>query len=717
MVTPEHIRMRSVALLGGCLVAVCLLQPEIQAGETALKVIKERMLQALIEDLNPRTGEKSDPAATLARAREIAAELQDDGTWAVVNYTDRSRSEWKPIAHLTRLRPLALACRQAPQEEIFQTKARLALRTWVARDLASDNWWWNDIGSPQALGDILILLEPYLPADEFAAAVKMVGRAPIDRTGQNRVWLSGVALTRAALLNDRDLARRAVDSIVSTITIDQPEGIQPDFSFFQHGTVLYSGGYGLAFSADCARYMAWTSGTDLAFPEATQKLLSSYILDGQCWMVRGDCFDFSATGRELTRPKAERKGRAVAVACERLAVCEGPRQAEFAGAAKRLRQAAVGVAGEPDGARYFWRAGLLVHRRPGYYFSIRMARADLLSGDGIINGENLRSQFLADGLTYLIKSGEEYRGVFGVWDWRRPPGVTNRADAPCVGNPNEFGRRRFAGAATDGRYSVAAMDWSNPARGPEFPADQLTARKAWFCFDREIVCLGAGIQCAADHPILTSINQCRLSGPVTLAEGVVEPGTRELQGPAWVHHAGVGYVFPKGNSACLVTGNQAGSWHDCNSNLPADRLELPMFNLWIDHGRTPQDAAYAYTLLPDATVADLTAYAAKNDIEILTNTAALQAVRHLGLHTVGAAFYGAGKLSLAAGGVLEVDQGCIVLVSPGADGSVQISIAKPDCDPQEATVVTVRYVGVEQRVTLPVGAESGRSVTVAWPVR
>ena len=46
------------------------------------------------------------------------------------------------------------------------------------------------------------------------------------------------------------------------------------------------------------------------------------------------------------------------------------------------------------------------------------------------------------------------------------------------------------------------------------PETKPNARKAWFCFDREVVCLGADIRCSTDKPVFTSVNQCLLHGKV-----------------------------------------------------------------------------------------------------------------------------------------------------------------------------------------------------------
>lgn len=73
-------------------------------------------------------------------------------------------------------------------------------------------------------------------------------------TGQNKVWLAGNVLVRALLQEDKELVRQARDTIVSEIVTGQTEGIQPDWSFHQHGTQQQFGNYGLAFLASMSFY-------------------------------------------------------------------------------------------------------------------------------------------------------------------------------------------------------------------------------------------------------------------------------------------------------------------------------------------------------------------------------------------------------------------------------------------------------------------------------
>src|SRR6185437_13671845 len=120
------------------------------------------------------------------------------------------------------------------------------------------------------------------------------GKIAARWTGANLVWMAGNELMRGLLENDRATVADALDAIYGEIHVTPPggEGIQPDFSFHQHGAVLYSGGYGGAFTGDCASYAYLTRGTGLAMPPARLNLLANYVLDGQQWMVWNGVYDY-----------------------------------------------------------------------------------------------------------------------------------------------------------------------------------------------------------------------------------------------------------------------------------------------------------------------------------------------------------------------------------------------------------------------------------------
>ena len=95
------------------------------------------------------------------------------------------------------------------------------------------------------------------------------------------------------------------------------------------------------------------------------------------------------------------------------------------------------------------------------------------------------------------------------------------------------------------------------------------------------------------------------------------------------------------------------------------------FELWIDHGEKPQGEKYAYVLLPGRTAEQTAEYAANADIEILSNTAKLQAVRENRCGITQMVFWEAG-----ACGDVAVNAPLIVQVRKEND-KLFVSIADP----------------------------------------
>ena len=487
------------------------------------------------------------------------------------------------------------------------------------------------------------------------------------------------------------------------------EGIQADASFHQHGQVLYAGGYGHNFTDDCTRWVEFTQGTRFAPSPEQRQLLERYMLDGQQWMVRGATYDYGVVGRELVRRGKDARG--LVDSAERMAKLPGPRRKELSDFAARLR----GEASAPPlvGNRHFWKSDYMAHSRAGYFTSARMYSTRMFNTDSLLNGENKQTHHIADGAAFVYRTGEEYRDIFPVWDWRRVPGTTcEQRPEPLV--PQEvrrMGKTDFVGGVSDGLYGMAAMD---------LQYDALSAKKAWFYFDKEFVCLGAGIACPTGNPVLTSVNQCLLAGNVSVAERAAPlvPGEHALDGLRWVEHDSVTYAFPPSTPVRVKVGPQTGSWTDIAPG-PAGPVTREVFSLWIAHGKNPDGGSYEYVVLPDCKGA-----AAQEEVgrlEVLSNTPAIQAVRHKGLKLLGAAFRQPAKLAGGRGWELSVDQPCLLLCRQTAEG-VQISVSNPRNAPLTVTVTIDRALagegcspagagGSAVRFVLPEGNQAGSSVT------
>jgi chondroitin AC lyase len=357
------------------------------------------------------------------------------------------------------------------------------------------------------------------------------------------------------------------------------------------------------------------------------------------------------------------------------------------------------------------------------------------------NGEGLKNHHRGDGANYLSRRGDEYFTITPVYDWQKIPGATI-LQKPALPPENEIqkaGTADFTGAATDGRYGVVGFDFVSPH-------DPVRARKAWFFFDDEYVCLGAGITSPSRLTLATTLNQSRLTGDVTAGQGNYE--TTLPQGEfartdvagGWMYHDGTGYIFPEsGQQVRLSMQTQTGSWFDINrqTNSPREELRMDVFKLWIDHGAQANDARYSYIVMPAATRDGVKKAAAGLPVEILSNTPDLQAVRHRGLDILQAVFYRSGEVTFADGIRLSADGPALVMVGcedgrirrltvsdpTRKQGKIHLSlnrrlhVAATSGDAQAGSEDVQTYWNVRENLTemavaLPQGGYAGRSVTV-----
>ena len=209
-----------------------------------------------------------------------------------------------------------------------------------------------------------------------------------------------------------------------------------------------------------------------------------------------------------------------------------------------------------------------LHVRPSYTFDVRMVSTRTMRCE-YGNGENLRTYFLSDGCTNIVREGDEYQEIFPVWDWRRIPGVTapQLKEIPMAKSDWQTkGTSEFAGGVSDSLYGATAYAYEDNYAGV------LTrAHKAWFFYENEVVCLGAGIASGAEAEVVTTVNQCLEKGqPVWIRNGkkVCQMNPEDSVGGSlkWVLHNGVGYIFPEGGTVFCQDKMQTGNWYDINHN-------------------------------------------------------------------------------------------------------------------------------------------------------
>lgn len=667
------------------------------------------------------------------------AALNADGAWLDIDYSGKESGFWRPLTHLSRLKAMALAYTTpgSPRkgDAALSSAIHKALGNWLRNDYWPGAWWYREIGVPADLAKIMLLLDPELSPEERAAGIRIVGRAVMDSpphwgrgvlTGQNRVWVAANALAKGLLASDMALVRCARDVVFDEVVIaSQPggarpvfktsgrpgdidvstqEGVQPDFSFYQHGPLLQIGNYGMGFAQDTVQWMTVLRGTSLEASPEKMAVVRGFLLDGLATVVWKGRADISSCGRQIGPQSPAGKGGEVLQLLETAKMMDPGHAAQYQASIERDRADATAI---PAQNRYFWRSDYMVHRRPEYYLSTRMNSARVLATE-VVNTENLSGGYLGDGATFLYLTGREYDDIFPVWDWARLPGVT----APVTADKARLKPRNwkvtndgdFVGGVSDGRYGAAVLTLDR---------DGVAAKKSWFYFDDEIVCLGAGIS-SDREPVASSVNQCLAKGDAVVKAGEASPekaagGVREYNDLKWAWHDGVGYVFPTPQRVSLGVREQTGAWNLVNGRAKPDPVTANVFSAWINHGDKPRDATYGYVLLPGASAGETEIVAGSPKVHILGNSAQLQAVRHDGLKRTQAVFHQPGVLSFGEGRTIAVDQPCVIMLD---EEGGRLAIADPT---QLLREITVSLDGRAEKLTLPAGAMAGSTLAVALP--
>jgi chondroitin AC lyase len=298
------------------------------------------------------------------------------------------------------------------------------------------------------------------------------------------------------------------------------------------------------------------------------------------------------------------------------------------------------------------------------------------------NDEGRKSTHLADGTNLLYLTGGEYRDIFPVWDWTKIPGTTAEQTLDIGERAiGVKGKTSFVGGVSDGTYGLAAMELS---RG------KLSAHKAWFFFDDEYVCLGAGITSTSANAIATTANQCLQHGEVS-------------RGSNWVHHDSVAYIFPSGAKFEAGAKPQSGKWSEIGAQSK-DTVTQNVFTLLIDHGVTPQNSTYEYCVVPGVTPEQTAARAsAPDDVQVVSNQPDIQAVTHRALKLSMIAFWKPARIEIA-GHSIAVDQPCLLMLRGG-----KLTVSDPT---HKLASLKVTLDSKVFPLDLPAGPMAGSSLTV-----
>ena len=656
--------------------------------------------------------------------------LSSDGSWSDINYLETPAGGWSPWDHVRRLTMMAKAYRTPGQRHFGDPALRAHIESGLrktrefygAHIIPSGNWWFWTIAVPLDLGPTLILMRGEIEAalyDDLVFAIALrIGHSPTSRglvgptpVGQNLVSSSFNHMTLGLLRHEPARLTRVRDAMATVTLPASGDGLKSDSSFHHHGAQLYTGGYGGSFAFDVARYALITRDSAYTLPATSLESFANFMADGIAWSIHGANFDVSVIGRSVANPHMTGfNGVAALVQASEL---ESSRSSEIRAAAAKMLQswpwglptelgglaakieAAGHPAASPSGYRHYYQSDYSIHRRPGWFASVKMFSVRTRSGERT-NNENLLGSRQSDGRFHLSLTGDELYTdhIRPALDWSRLPGITVEQSPTAATDLYGYGTNAIAGGTGDGRNGVSAMEVAPLG-------STLRAKKSWFFFDDAIVFLTSGITSSSTHRVETVINQWPLR----------DAGATVAAGPDWTVVEGIGYYVPPGTAVRSARETRTGTWTAlAQSNSDSTPRTATFLTTWIDHGVMPANATAEYVIVPDVTPEEMRQWVTSNPISIVANTPAAAAVRRDA--ALGIVFWSAGSVE-----GYEVSAPAVVYAVETPDG-LTVSVADPTSGTGTMRItVPGRYVGHNatagtRSTTLDVPRDGGRTTTV-----
>ena len=535
---------------------------------------------------------KDDPHKTCTIAEyEARTASYDDGTYYFtdLNYAPENRTEWGATVSAYRLLNLLKLGEAEGERERARALVFGHLRGFAARRYTNLNWWHLCIGLPQTVSRLLLALEGELEPALYDYLLSLaergsIGKDPsvlVNHEGANLIWFCDTSIIHALLTGDAEELALAVKT-VSKETEGRPDaGLQEDGSFFQHGRLLYSLGYGRSYVITLAPLFYYLGGTSFAFSERALHNVFSHVLDGVRHMTHGRGLDYLTMGREYVRPGATDPD-SVRGALSYFARMTGvSREEEIRAFYQSLCEGGTALVAN----KYFPVSRYLSHQDEYIHVGFKVLDETLL-GTEICNSENVLGVHLSYGTnTCVLRSGEEYRSIAPLLRYDCLPGTT------CAEESDEEIETRFV--PKEGNLSRHKADVLLSAGGNygdlsvsvyRVRHDGITQAVSCIATPKSALFLSTGNH-GGEKPLHTALEQCNLLGKVTVSE----------DGHCATHN-GVCYVSH--SSPLVASVEHRLGYLNRNSRLSAAvPCEGDVFSLLIEH--SGKEFCYAYEILAE----------------------------------------------------------------------------------------------------------------------
>ncbi len=645
-----------------------------------------------------------------------------NGSWSGLQYGNQTSISTSDN-HVYRLWHLAAACSKSGHlrynSATYKDALKKGLQYWYSSNTSDKNWWFNKIYFPQKLGEILIFLREFdgfipqttatgIDEPEILSLFKPTAINSITShgTGANAVDIGLHYVYRGLLTENSSLLEGTRDKLETVLA----DNIKGDLVYQDHGPQIMISSYGWVFCNGLIKLATYMAGSPAAFniENGNFNKVLRFIRETQISSARGNTWDFGIGGRSVSRKNGLNASMNY---LEELAEFIDPDNAAvYNSAIGRLKGGKAASYSVREFNKHYWASDYTQHARSGYLLTVRNTSTRTVEAE-TGNGENLKANYFSYGATNILIDGDEYKDIRPYWDWAMIPGTTYPHFTSFPNRTNwgfNYGKTSFVGGVSNGQYGASTLDMDE---------EGIKAKKSWFFFEKEMVCLGSGINYLGSTNVRTTINQTKLSTGSYINEvGSANEVSQALSGSTYANtnlnylrNGKVAYFFPQQGNIKYTMKSQSGSWASINSASGSTATQSGyVLSLWFDHGVVPVNASYSYIVVPGIDSKTKAENYNMNAIEIVENTSKIQAVYHNELNILEAIFYEAGAVNFKDK-TITVNKPCALLLT----NNTELTISSPG---QDQTSVSVTLMANEKSetlvVTLPATPDlKGASVT------
>jgi len=417
------------------------------------------------------------------------------------------------------------------------------------------NWYDWEINVPQYMTNTLMLIEEVVPRQQLELYLEPVNvKIPsVKNTGSNRIYVAQCVIQTGILENDAQKIIDACAALAPAISyVSEGEGFYDDGTYIFHTRHMMNGAYGISNLEALTPILSTVGGTKFAITDPRMNNVATWIYEvyepfiyqnGMMGMTMGrgatwehepaiNLLKFmvsvadSLEADDAARVKSLIKHNATAEKTQNiwswLSFNEINKLQEIMDDDSILPRDTYEI------NKMYYNGDRMVHQRNNFAFGLAMSSSRIYNYESI-NNQNMTGWYTGDGMTYLYNDNQFHydgykRQSFWSGDPYHMPGVTadtQERKAVSIRQGNEYlSSKDFVGGVSDGLYGAAAMDLesyhgpgsentTSDSYGGPAPAHNcsLEAKKSWFMFDDEIVCLGADITANDGFDVQTTIEQ------------------------------------------------------------------------------------------------------------------------------------------------------------------------------------------------------------------